>query len=122
MTQPLISLATAQLAREKGFNWETLHHFVGDREITIVLPVLPANHNADPLKKSRPTLAHLKQWLLETSDMYVYIISSGKNSFTYILERLHKDYAEILPVMEERKFISHPEALEAGLVQALLRS
>ena len=125
MNEPIVVFHTAILANSKGFNWPTIKSYglTPDEPCISTDDNLPFDINTKgKYGYSAPTLSHLHKWLMETQDLYVYVLASGKDSFSYILEKLREGCAEIITVYENRRFTSHAAAFEAGLVQALLHT
>jgi len=131
MTEKLIELETAKLAKEKGFNWLTRNYF--------------GQINAEPFEThenslddynssrwdekggewiSRPTQSLLQKWLREVHNIEVEVSQTrclgGSKPYCVSVEYLHEsgewDYVDH---EGEIDYETYEEALEAGLVVGL---
>ena len=119
----LVSLKTAEIAKAKGFNWNTLYH------IDLFRPDYPvANGDMDILcyrnmnqfasKISVPTQASLQRWLREVYDIHIHvevynIDDENKYDYTIVSELIEGDTEDDL------YHDSYEETLELALLDAL---
>ena len=119
MKEQLVTLYTAKLAKEKGFN-ETCEYGYFDIDNEIILDISDHN-NSDNLDISAPTQSLLQKWL--------------RRGGIIVLANTHKDHAadvndefEWYPIIQTKKlkigynnfdYGSYTKALEAGLIEGL---
>jgi hypothetical protein len=129
MREKLISIKTAELAKEKGFNWYCEGGYIQERfleknnyshEFKLIL-------HCDHLVKiplhnpyyDAPTQSLLQKWLREVHNLQVYAFSSTINEkgefrdyVVYINNRALND-------ARDEEFQTYEEAIEFGLLTAL---
>ena len=72
MTEELVTLETAKLLREKGFN-EYCKDIIKEDDNRIMQSVFRTNKNLPKLCYSRPTQSVAQKWLREIRGVYVYV-------------------------------------------------
>lgn len=131
-----ITFKTAKLAKEKGFNWDTLHCFTnggslqyssGDEDDNGVY-----NHNMWD-NFSAPTQSITQKWLREVHGIHIVIIPTVISYWTYktvrVVAEIDNDvirglrYVDSLPPYNDVcgfDFNTFEEAFEDGLYESLL--
>lgn len=118
LTEPIISFPTAELAMEKGFNYETCALYrINGKELE--LPSTPEefaqyknwNEYSDTL--SAPTQAMLQKWLREVHGIDISVSPAGSK---YICHYSHPKSAKTAGEVSEKKY---EETLEQGLFESL---
>jgi len=115
MTEQLISLATAKLAKEKGFNWNTYNHY--DRrnynnQIYEVFPVCNIGNEAIPAT----TQSLLQKWLRDIHKLHIRI-TCNLGDWYFEIDSIPGFIS--IKSQGEQEYLSYEEALEAGLKAAL---
>ena len=117
MTNKLVSLETAKLAKKLGFD-EICSY--GYNQVTDGL-INMNNLNSEDILTSAPTQSLLQKWLRETHKIRVFVEQSVQGIFKYTIHKWNYDNS-----VGKWQRISHPnsyntyeEALEAGLQEAL---
>lgn len=115
----IISLETAILAKEKGFQEEELHYYFNG-ELMQHPNRLYYNYNQDnpPLTQySAPYQSFLQKWLREEHQLFIEI---------YMFDPARIDYFSVRIIRNKRydlnlqyPYESYEDALEAGLLEAL---
>ena len=117
MEEQLISLETAKLAKEKGFNEICDSHFEKDGETydSYGLPFKPNDKQEHEILYARPSQSLLQKWLREEHKIHIVImpciIPSNEVKYYIFTGKLKWDWAEL--------FDTYEEALEVGLQEAL---
>lgn len=118
MTEELVTLETAKLLKEKGFN-EYCKDIIRQDKGRIMQSVFRTNKDLPNLCYSRPTQSLAQKWLRETKCLDVEISYSHDNYWYYdILTIPNHD----LVGLADRSIIhygTYEEALEAGIQEAL---
>ena len=128
MKEQLISLETAKLAKEKGFNIEVKTYFdikkFGDKPCEFYGRLNANDYNSwdDKLKKninagyiSAPTQSLLQKWLREVYNIHIAvlpkILPSNEIKYYCFKGKIKKDFKDL--------YNTYEEALEKGLQEAL---
>lgn len=125
MTDTLVAIETALLAKEKGFNWPVSHYFeanssnVDDGWKAVYKPE-PRDYNHLPFhfveRVSRPAQSHLQKWLRHVAEGYFWPIPMPVKR----TEIRHPDKAEIVKVIAGQDGpLVYEEALEKILYTSL---
>jgi hypothetical protein len=101
MNEELITFETAKLAKEKGFNWNTIHYFEEELITNVVREYqsetgqpgyadpydwnLPDEYNPDYTNWSRPTQSLLQKWLREVHNIYIWVSPIAVNDYKYTI-------------------------------------
>lgn len=120
MKEQLINFETAQIAKSKGFNIETMDYYNKFKVLNNGSPRpsnLPLNWNASSYEDtSAPTQSLLQKWLRETHNIHIgvwYSKADGKyNSHSYHATEGERE-------SEVSYLGTYEEALERGLQDAL---
>jgi len=138
MKEETITLKTAKLAKEKGFDvacdnayFETIEHTVDDPrsgtgEFTFSYQpprILQNRYNGGDTYTKKvceaPTQSLVQKWLREVHNLHVTTVSSRDGTWGYWIYTL-KNYGEITsPSLEDEVFSSYENAIEGGLREAL---
>lgn len=110
MTDTLIILETAKLAKEKGFNWDCTEHY-GSSGGTFMDDL--KNSELEPFECSAPTQSQLQKWLREEFNIHVQIYRN-KDGFTQYSWNFDNPYRRDVSWYE-----SYEVALEIGLREGL---
>jgi hypothetical protein len=126
MTEELVTLDTAKLLKDKGFNWKCEHLI--DRNKVITKYDLPQSMSCcteiddEPVEFLCPTLYIAQKWLRETKNIHIcvyncacgygYEISKADNG-THIASSAYKG------TNDGGEWDSYEEALESGIQEAL---
>jgi len=132
MEEKIIDFETAELAKEKGFDWETdksyierLEYSFEDRrkheEVTMdYIPprILPTKYEDKHLKIvcSAPTQSLLQKWLRDEHDILVLV---DEGFFNLIWKIIIPDHELPQKIYSEDNFNTYEKALEEGLQKAL---
>ena len=121
MTEELVTLETAKLLREKGYNEDCEDIIRGDNGWTMQ-SMIRTNENLPKLRYSRLTQSITQKWLRETKNMHIeiyrsacaygYEISKADNG-THITSSTYKG------TNDGGNWDTYEEALEAGIQEAL---
>lgn len=88
MTDQLISLETAKLAKEKGFNWNTFYYYISHdtsyarAESFFDWNTMYKNSN----RTSAPTQSLLQKWLRDKYNIHITMIYNNFNYYTEIVD------------------------------------
>lgn len=118
MTEELVTLETAKLLKEKGFN-EYCKDIIKEDDNRIMQSVFRTNKNLPKWCYSRPTQSAAQKWLRETKNIHVEISYMYENYWLYDILTIP---AHDLIGLSDRPIIrynTYEEALEAGLQEAL---
>lgn len=125
MTEELVTLETAKLLKEKGFN-EYCKDIIKEDDNRIMQSVFRTNKNLPKLCYSRPTQSVAQKWLREIRGVYVYVEPViGKRwklsfcDFNVPTEESDWMENEINKGNGYKVYVTYEEALEAGLQEAL---
>ena len=137
MKEEIISLKTAKLAKEKGFNeickngyYETLAHTLdcgrgGEMDFPYIEPRILERRNYDHsvLIAQAPTQSLLQRWLREVHNIIVDVVydENSEDQFEYFLS-IYKDRLDIINTEHELYDMfwdNYEEAFEEGLQEAL---
>lgn len=121
MTEELVTLETAKLLKEKGFN-EYCKDIIKEDNNRIMQSVFRTNKNLPKLCYSRPTQSIAQKWLRDIQNIHIciyncacgygYEISKADNG-THIVSSAYKG------TNDGGKLDTYEEALEAGIQEAL---
>ncbi len=121
MTEELVTLETAKLLKEKGFN-EYCKDIIKEDNNRIMQSVFRTNKNLPKLCYSRPTQSVAQKWLRDIQNIHIcvyncacgygYEISKADNG-THIASSVYKG------TNDGGEWDTYEEALEAGLQEAL---
>jgi hypothetical protein len=116
MEEQLITIKTAKLAKEKGFDELCNNYYAGSD--TIYKSKENGIHNSflfAVLSCTAPTQSLLQKWLREKYDIHIGIEPYGDNTYDYVLvsELIESDSDD------EYSFATYEDALEAALYEAL---
>lgn len=121
MTEELVTLETAKLLKEKGFN-EYCKDIIKEDNNRIMQSVFRTNKNLPKLCYSRPTQSIAQKWLRDIQNIHIciyncacgygYEISKADNG-THIASSVYKG------TNDGGEWDTYEEALEAGLQEAL---
>ena len=125
MTEELVTLETAKLLKEKGFN-EYCKDIIKEDNNRIMQSVFRTNKNLPKLCYSRPTQSVAQKWLREIRGVYVYVEPViGKRwtlsfcDFNVPTEESDWMENEINKGNGYKVYATYEEALEAGLQETL---
>lgn len=123
MTEELVTLETAKLLKEKGFDWKCEHLI--DRNKVITKYDLPQSMSCcteidnESVEFLCPTLYIAQKWLRETKNLHIEIFYMRGDYWVYgILTIPEHDIIE-LPNSPLVHYKSYEEVLEAGIQEAL---
>jgi len=138
MHEKLISIKTALLAKQKGFNWSVLNHFeeslLKQGKYTSVSNISTgfANYNQASYTCNQPTQALLQKWLRQKHKLYVNIEGvvtiQNHHNFYYTITygELYEELLEVLPADPKIRinlgggpYHTYEKTLEIGLQNAL---
>lgn len=113
-TETLISLETAKLSKEKGFDWPCKKRC--NIDITMSDPFAPM-----------PTQSHLQKWLRDVHGWHILVIPVVTMHYTFkIMKVWKKDFNPDLEIetppysgVDAYNYRDYEEALEAGLLESL---
>lgn len=121
MKEQLISLETAKLAKEKGFNEPCYAYYSESRDLMDHISAFPGYYNVGEQVDilAAPTQSLLTKWLRETHKTYIQIFLVDEWGY-WCYEILTADSAPDRIVASGSKcYPTYEEALEEGLFQAL---
>ena len=120
-----VSRKTAELAKAKGFDWETYSYYY---KLEPIYTEVLQNWNRIDNHLSAPTQSLLQKWLRDkyNIDLQPYLILCKNNTIEVKQEKESKEYAYMLfieGILNDNytivAFNSYEEALEVGLLEAL---
>lgn len=123
MTEELVTLETAKLLKDKGFNWKCEHLI--DRNKVITKYDLPQSMSCcteiddEPVEFLCPTLYITQKWLRETKNLHIEIFYMRGDYWVYTILTIPE---HDLVGLSDRPIIhykSYEGALEAGIQEAL---
>ena len=118
MTEELVTLETAKLLREKGFN-EYCKDIIKEDNNRIMQSVFRTNKNLPKLCYSLPTQSVAQKWLRETKNLHIEISYMYENYWTYDILTIPRHDLIGLSDRPIIRYNTYEEALEAGLQEAL---
>lgn len=118
MTEELVTLETAKLLREKGFN-EYCKDIIKEDNNRIMQSVFRTNKNLPKLCYSCPTQSVAQKWLRKTKNLYIEISYMYENYWTYDILTIPRHDLIGLSDRPIIRYNTYEEALEAGLQEAL---
>ena len=122
MTEELVTLETAKLLKEKGFNWKCEHLI--DRNKVITKYDLPQSMSCcteiddEPVEFLCPTLYIAQKWLRENHSIHIAVDINQYGRWYYRLYDI-KDYDFLSETEVDKIYKSYEEVLEAGIQEAL---
>ena len=113
----LISFKTAELAKEKGFNWETQAVFTDFNKVPYSNPQeeTPYNWNSRA-GYAAPTQSLLQKWLRDIHKIHIFINNTNNNKWSFGIQRLS---IGVLYLFDKQLYDSYEEALEIGIQEVL---
>ena len=122
MTDDYVSLETARLLKEAGFDCPCIEYYtLEEGKIHGWADAEPYNQNEYRDYYSRPTLSLAAKWLREVKHLAVmpeFCFSCNWQYRIYLLP-VENGYAEDITVGSERLYEAYEDALEAGMNEAL---
>lgn len=118
MTEELVTLETAKLLKEKGFN-EYCKDIIKEDDNRIMQSVFRTNKNLPKLCYSHPTQSVAQKWLRETKNLHIEISYMYENYWTYDILTIPRHDLIGLSDRPIIRYNTYEEALEAGLQEAL---
>lgn len=119
MEEQYISLETAKLAKEKGFDWDVIKHWKGNKFIYNGKPYNFNNPKEQELwnieLNSAPTQSLLQKWLREVHNIYIYCIPKGFEKYNKKVIR----WGNNISIRNNKYSSTYEKALEVGLKEAL---
>ena len=121
MTEELVTLGTAKLLKEKGFN-EYCKDIIKEDNNRIMQSVFRTNKNLPKLCYSRPAQSIAQKWLRDTKCLHIEISYMYGNYWIYdILTIPNHDLVGLSNRPNDGGlWDTYEEALEAGLQEALM--
>lgn len=119
MTEELVTLETAKLLKEKGFNWKC-EHIIGCNKV-ITKYDLPQRMSCcteiggELVEFLCPTLYVAQKWLRDNHSIHTAVDANG-NGLWYCRIYDTKDYEFLF---ETKNYVTYEEALEAGIRESL---
>ena len=118
MTEELVTLETAKLLKEKGFN-EYCKDIIKEDDNRIMQSVFRTNKNLPKLCYSLPTQSVAQKWLRETKNLHIEISYMYGNYWIYDILTIPRHDLIGLSDRPIVRYNTYEEALEAGLQEAL---
>lgn len=139
MKEQLISIETAKLAKEKGFNWEVRYSYGHTINPHIVYPneeySIPSDFNSPNAGRnwkhlySAPTQSLLQKWLREVHNIHIGIVlvvkTLGAHEFAvqkllwrFEIVAINNKY-DSRDMSSKERYVTYEDALEQGLQEAL---
>ncbi len=115
MKEVLISLETAKLAKEKGFNEGCFYYYYDGKVIELREHNHLREHNSEMYCWSAPTQSLLQKWLREIHNLHIMIIPYN-NKFIISLLFLDKNGSN---TNFDEEYNTYELALEQGLIEGL---
>ena len=121
MTEELVTLETAKMLKEKGFNWKCEHTISCDNiirryDIPQSMSCCTEIDN-EPVEFLCPVLYVAQKWLRETKNLHIEISYMYGNYWTYDILTIPRHDLIGLSII---RYNTYEEALEAGLQEALM--
>lgn len=123
MTEELVTLETAKLLKDKGFNWKC-EHIIGCNKV-ITKYDLPQRMSCcteiddEPVEFLCPTLYITQKWLRETKNLHIEIFYMRGDYWVYTILTIPEHDVIELPNRPLVHYKSYEEVLEAGIQEAL---
>lgn len=117
MTEELVTLETAKLLKEKGFN-EYCKNVI-DIDNILRETLYRTNENLPKQCFSLPTQSIAQKWLRETKDLHIGICYSHKLFWYYEIMSVSNHVLVGLANRPSIHYNTYEEALEAGIQEAL---
>lgn len=118
--EQFITLETAKLAKQAGFDWEVYScYYKSSPDRVSTNGTLTSNFNGYAFQHiaiSAPTQSVLQKWLRETHHLHITIFSSSQESWMF---RITKPHQKLEDGMYGEDFPTYEAALEAGLKKCL---
>jgi hypothetical protein len=118
MKETLVSLETAKLLKEKGFDWKVIHHYRGN---DLLHNGIFYNFNCPKEQElwnieltSACTLSLAQQWLREVHNIHIWIIPISLTNYEYYY---FKGTGYTYSKYDDYK--TYEQALEAGIIAGL---
>ncbi len=114
MEEQLISLETAKLSKEKGFNEYCEYSYEGSslHKVSRLW-----KNSEDDTEYAVPNQSFLQKWLRETHEIYIFVVASFNSSnmkFSYYICKNGKDINS-----DGSDSLTYEEALEIALLECL---
>lgn len=119
MTEELVTLETAKLLKEKGFN-EYCNDIIKEDNNRIMQSAFRTNKNLPKWCYSRPTQSIAQKWIRETKNLHIEISYMYENYWTYDILTIPRHDLIGLSDRPIIRYNTYEEALEAGLQEALM--
>ena len=123
MTEELVTLDTAKLLKEKGFDWKC-EHLIGRNKV-ITKYNLPQSMSCcteidgESVEFLCPTLYIAQKWLRETKNLHIEITYIYRDYWTYDILTIPNHGSIGLSGRPLVHYKSYEEVLEAGIEEAL---
>lgn len=117
MTEELVTLETAKLLKEKGFN-EYCKDIINHKGI-MMETIFRTSKDLPELFYSCPTQSVAQKWLRETKNLHIEISYMYENYWTYDILTIPRHDLIGLSDRPIIRYNTYEEALEAGLQEAL---
>lgn len=117
MTEELVTLETAKLLKEKGFN-EYCKDIINHKGI-MMETIFRTSKDLPKLFYSCPTQSVAQKWLRETKNLHIEISYMYENYWTYDILTIPRHDLIGLEDRASVRYNTYEEALEAGLQEAL---
>lgn len=120
MTEELVTLETAKLLKEKGFN-EYCKDIIKEDDNRIMQSVFRTNKNLPKLCYSRPAQSVAQKWLRETKNLHICIIREVYGYGYDICKTDDDSFVDESGLYSNDCLLwdTYEEALEAGIQEAL---
>lgn len=122
MEEQLISFNTAELAKEKGFNFGQSKAYYNHGETELLLWVWSEDHNDQKdLLAYAPTQSLLQRWLREIHNIDITVMIMGQSQYEYYIhqKRILKHNNDVRPESSEEVKYLYEKTLELALQKAL---
>lgn len=118
MTEELVTLETAKLLKEKGFN-EYCKDIIREDNSRMMQSVFRTNKDLPKGAYSRPTQSIAAKWLRETKNLHIEIFYMRGDYWVYTILTIPEHDVIELPNRPLVHYKSYEEVLEAGIQEAL---
>lgn len=118
MEEKLISLETAKLAKEKGFDWPVRFCYDKCEMLATYVPGEDKNYNNSAYCCNAAQQSLLQKWLRDVKKQDIEITTAGLSGNYYCFVP-QTGWGYIYEGSEIKEFPSYEEALEAGLLESL---
>lgn len=128
MTETLVKLQTAKLAKQKGFNVTVKHRYRKDEADMHLMPYLAAINFNDPCFQdegrqytSAPSQTILQKWLREVHNVIVFVapVVPHCKEFGYTIVHHESSYSKLTEVDCSQFYDNYELTLETGLEESL---